>query len=181
MSKKKVASRCLVVDASVAKAAGSLESKHPTGVLCREFLMAARSVCHHVAWSDAIRAEWERHESTFARQWRLSMFNLRKLRSVRPSPSSTLRDSIQERCGEKAILSIVLDDCHLLDAAFATDFRVASLDEQVRGHLAALARAVEALQRIIWVNPAIRSEHAVEWLEKGAPDKKNRRLLEGRR
>jgi hypothetical protein len=52
MSKKKIPSRCLVVDASIARAAGSLESKHPTGALCRNFLMAIRSVCHRIGWTD---------------------------------------------------------------------------------------------------------------------------------
>jgi hypothetical protein len=73
MSKKRIATSSLVVDASVARAAGSLESKHPTGILCRDFLMGVRSVCHRIVWTEAIKVEWDKHDSVFARQWRVSM------------------------------------------------------------------------------------------------------------
>jgi hypothetical protein len=71
MSKKRTPSHCLVTDASVAQAAGSLESKDPPGSLCRDFLVAVRGVCHRIAWTKAISGEWDKHESAFARLWRV--------------------------------------------------------------------------------------------------------------
>jgi hypothetical protein len=180
MSKKNVPTYAVVVDASVARAAGSLESVRPRGALCRDFLLALRSVCHRITWTPAIKAEWDKHESLFASQWRVSMFSLRKLRTLGEALSSAVQDSIREHCHNKDILSIVLADCHLIEAAAATDFRIASLDDQARGHFADLARVVECLRDIIWVNPAIARERAVEWLRKGAPDGKSRRLSKSR-
>ncbi|MCI0640461.1 MAG: hypothetical protein L0Y72_05755 [Gemmataceae bacterium] len=104
------------------------------------------------------------------------MLKLDKLRPVEETITSEIRDSIQEHCNDADILAIVLNDCHLIQAALAADLRVASLDEQVRGHLATLSAAVESLRPLIWVNPAVVEENAVEWLEKGAPDQKKRRL-----
>jgi hypothetical protein len=180
MSKKKIPTCCLVIDASIARAAGSLDSKHPIGVLCRDFLMRVRSVCHRIAWTEPIKLEWDKHASVFASQWRVSMLNLdkrrEKLRRLKDAPSSEIRESIQKQCTDGEILAILLKDCHLIEAALETDLRVASLDEQVRRHLAALAAAVETLRPIIWVNPAVAEEEAVEWLEKGAPAEKKRRL-----
>ncbi len=49
MSKKKTQSWSLVVDASIARAAGPRTSQHPTSGHCREFLEALRSVCHRMA------------------------------------------------------------------------------------------------------------------------------------
>ncbi len=176
MSKKKIGTCCLVIDASIARAADSLESTHPRGILCRDFLVAVRGVCHRIAWTDAIKNEWDKQDSLFARQWRFSMLKLDKLRPVEETITSEIRDSIQEHCNDADILAIVLNDCHLIQAALAADLRVASLDEQVRGHLATLSAAVESLRPLIWVNPAVVEENAVEWLEKGAPDQKKRRL-----
>lgn len=176
MSKKKTPTRCLVIDASIARAAGSQESKHPTGILCRDFLMALRGICHRIAWTEAIKLEWDKHDSAFARQWRISMLKLDKLRRVEESAVPEVRPIIHEHCDDAGILAIVLKDCHLIEAALATDSRVASLDDQVRGHLSALAAAIDELRSILWVNPAVPDERAVEWLEKGAPNEKKRRL-----
>jgi hypothetical protein len=138
--------------------------------------MAVRSVCHRIAWTEAIKLEWDKHDSRFARQWRLSMVRLKKLKPLDKAIASTIRESIQEHCKDGDVLAIVLKDCHLIEAAVAADSRVASLDEQVRGHLAALAVAVEVLPGILWVNPAVVKERGVEWLNQGAPDERARRL-----
>jgi hypothetical protein len=174
MSKKRIATRCLVIDASIARAAGSLESKHPRGILCRDFLMSIRSICHRIAWNDAIKAEWDKHNSSFAQQWRLSMLKLNKLIPV--NCVEAIRDSVENHCDDPAILALVLKDCHLVQAALATDHRIASLDDQVRGHFTDLAEAVKVLRPILWLNPAVVDEAAVEWLERGAPDEQKRRL-----
>jgi hypothetical protein len=176
MSKKKIRTYCLVVDASVARAAGSFESRHPTGILCRDFLLAVRGVCHRIAWTEAIKAEWDKHESLFAQQWRVSMVRLGKLRPLQNADPTVIRDSLQEHCGDQDILAILLKDCHLIEAALLTDCRVASRDDRVRGHFASLTAAIDSLRTILWVNPAAEDEGAVEWLESGAPNEKGRRL-----
>ena len=38
MSKKSTPTYCLVINCSVAHAAGGLDSRHPTGIMCRDFL-----------------------------------------------------------------------------------------------------------------------------------------------
>jgi hypothetical protein len=90
------------------------------------------------------------------------MLRLHKLQPVASAGPSAIRESIQEHCQDEDILSILLKDCHLVEAALATDCRVASLDERARGHFATLAAAIEALRVIVWVNPATAREHAME-------------------
>ena len=62
------------------------------------------------------------------------------------------------------------------EAAFATDLRIASWDENARGHFGRLAANFAPLQKIIWVNPVIEGERAVQWLEAGAKAQRWRRL-----
>jgi hypothetical protein len=92
MSKKKTATYCLVVDADVVRAAGTLEATSDRSIRCREALHAIRSVCHRIAWSAEIQAEWEKHAafSEFGSTWLVSMFQLdNKVRPVKP-PGSDL-------------------------------------------------------------------------------------------
>src|SRR5438093_5128344 len=105
MSKKNVQTFCLVIDASVAGAAGH---KPAPGIVCRDFLIAVRSVCHRIAWSEAIRAEWDKHMSTFSEQWLVSMRKLRKLRSLTLDESAHLREAVTAKVADKNVAEIVL-------------------------------------------------------------------------
>jgi hypothetical protein len=176
MSRKTTPTYCLVIDADVAQAAGSPESKHPRGIRCREVLMAVRGVCHRMAWSQAIKAEWDIHaaKSQFAWTWLLSMMRLNKLRPVE-LPGAGLAGAIGASALDDGVKAILVKDCHLVEAALATDSRVVSLDETARGHFVSIAATIEELKPIMWVNPET-DEDAVRWLEAGAPDDKKRRL-----
>ena len=68
----KVPSRVLVIDSSIARAAGDT-SNHPTARNCCDFLQAVLDVCHRIALTDPLRDEWNKHQSRFARTWRVSM------------------------------------------------------------------------------------------------------------
>ncbi len=173
MSKKRIATSCLVIDASVAHPAGI---QHPTSRLCSSFLISVRGVCHRMAWSQAIKAEWDKHQSPFAAQWLESMMKFKKLRAVKDEPVVELREAIERHASDPHVAPIMLKDVHLIEAALATDGRVASLDENARGHFGQLAATLHLLRRIIWVNPAVVEEKAIDWLEKGTPAKPSRRL-----
>jgi hypothetical protein len=176
MTKKKIPSRCLVIDASIAEAAGTTEPRHPNAAICREFLTAVRRICHRVAWSEAITAEWEKHKRAFAAQWLVSMRSIGKLRPVRDESVQELREAIQEHSTDSNVVEKMLKDAHLFEAALATDMRVASCDENARGHFSRLAAGFHLLRPIMWVNPITEGELAVDWLEQGAPSKPSRRL-----
>jgi hypothetical protein len=129
-----------------------------------------------MAWTESIKAEWDKHRSIFAMQWRTAMESMGKVRDLQVNESADLRNEIATRCESGEIAAIVLKDCHLIEAALAGDSRVASLDDTVRGHLSGLAASVVSLRNVSWVNPVNEDEKAVEWLEKGAPAQKRRRL-----
>ena len=176
MSKKRIHTCCLVIDASIAEAAGTVESGHITGVRCREFLTAVRNLCHRIAWSEAIEAEWNKHQRAFAAGWLVSMRNLRKLRPLREETLKELREAIEEHSPDRNVVDKMLNDAHLFEAALATDLRLASWDENARGHFTRLAATFAPLRQIMWVDPVTESEQALEWLEAGAPFQRSRRL-----
>jgi hypothetical protein len=176
MSKKKVQSRCLVIDACIAEAAGSSEHPPPSGARCREFLMAVRSVCHRIAWSETVKREWDEHMRRFATDWLVSMTRLRKLQPVKDERLDELRQAIEKYSDDRKILEKVLKDVHLFEAALATDMRIASWDENTRGHFMRVAKLFPRLRSILWVDPVTEDYRAVEWLEEGARTEQPRKL-----
>jgi hypothetical protein len=105
------------------------------------------------------------------------MINLNKLRPVSGETSPELRERIGRYSEDQNVVEIMIKDAHLIEAAIATDRLIASLDRNARGHFRRLAAALNPLRRIVWVDPSIEKERAVDWLEKGAPDQSHRRLL----
>jgi hypothetical protein len=176
MSKKNIPTCSIVIDASIAEAAGSVASPPPSAELCREFLMAVRGSGHRLAWSLAIKAEWDRHIRLFAEKWLASMVKLRKVRVVQDEAHELLREAIQTHPNDPFIVSKMLKDAHLFEAALATDRRIASLDDNARRHFGWLAATFAALESILWANPVGEGSAAVDWLENGAPEEQSRRL-----
>ncbi len=176
MSKRRPPTCCLVINASVAFVAQSLESKDPTARRCGDFLVALRGLGYRMAWNRAIKAEWDRHESRFAAAWLVTMANLGKLRPVTDEPLEELRQAIGDHSRDRGVKRNMVKDAHLVEAAFASDSRIASLDENARGHFRRLAATYVTLRRIHWVNPAVEAEQVVAWLEDGARLERSRYL-----
>jgi hypothetical protein len=176
MSKKRIKSCCLVIDASIGHAAGTLASPSPDARRCSDFLIAVRSVCHRMAWSEPIKAEWDRHQSRFTVQWLVTMMNLNKLRPVKDELHAELRNAIAEHSTDQNVIAIMLKDAHLVEAALSTDLRLASLDEASRGHFGRLSVTFNPLEKVFWVNPAFQDEETITWLENGARADRRRRL-----
>jgi hypothetical protein len=165
----------LVIDASVAHAAGTV-SMHPTSRNCREFLQTVLNVCHHVVMTAAIKSEWNKHQSAFARTWRKAMMARKKIEVVEIPPSSSLAVRITRAVRNARLAEIIAKDRPLIEAALATENRVVSLDDQVRGHLQAHHDTLPEVTDICWVNPGNPAEDPVDWLTAGAPADALRKL-----
>src|SRR6059058_625173 len=115
-------SKRLVIDASIARAAGGTNATFPTSKHCRDLLLAVREICHHVVMTAEIREEWNRHQSVFARRWRVSMEARRKVSHENAvAPDATLRGKIGRAASTVNEREAMLKDCCLLEAAIATD------------------------------------------------------------
>lgn len=171
----KVRSRVLVIDASIARAAGEV-SMHPTSRGCREFLQSVLELCHRMAMTDPIQEEWKKHQSRFARRWQVSMMARRKVVFVEIASHLSLEKRITRVESNKVLVAMMEKDRRLIEAALVTDERVISLDDRMRKHLQDHVAKLPELRSICWVNPCSPEEDVAAWLEAGAPAERSRML-----
>ena len=155
-------SRRLVVDASVASAAG--ETLRPTSFRSREFLGEVLKISHRVVVTVTLAGEWDRHQSLYAARWRAEMRTRNKVVDIADVPNEEVRSQVPS---SRAIQK----DLHLIEAALATDKVVISLDDRAQADL-----CVDATKEVTWVNAVAEGGHAIYWLRDGAPPKNEWRL-----
>ncbi len=173
----KSTSRRLVIDASVAQAAGPEGATFPTSKNCRDFLKAVRTICHRVVMTPEITDEWKRHTSRFSSEWRVSMEAKKKV--YRP-PGSVVDDELRAKIlraasGQKERYTLSKDTL-LIEAALATDCAIAALDDTALRAFRKAANSVRRIRRIVWVNPDKTDERPIAWLEKWARIEATRQL-----
>lgn len=139
-------SKRLVIDASVARAAG--ETEHPVSSSCRRFLQDVRDICHRAVVTPTIDEEWERHQSRFFRKWCRSMTAKKKLEKITPNPLNLDLDCF----GQEERNAIEKDLC-LLEAAIAADKMLVTLDDSLRAALESTPQGRRFLKQLHWCNP----------------------------
>lgn len=159
----------LVIDASVARAAGPHGAIHPTAKRSRDFLLGVLDVCHRAVFSPQLTTEWNEHQSAFASQWRRSMFARKKIQPLEDPEDPELRQRIERAAADGGQREAMLKDIHLVETALASGMRVAALDETVRSCFRSASASVPRLRQLCWINPDNPSEGAVAWLQAGAP------------
>lgn len=165
--------RLLVVDASIARAAGDI-SLHPISLRCREALECIRNHNHKMAMSESIRAEWDHHQSRFARLWRLSMMARKQIVPLNEDDLPDLGPRILKATSDESLQAIMIKDKHLLEAALIADKRVLSKDDKVRDQIRAHIQSLSEVRKILWCNPCEEKERVVDWLKQGAPNDRHR-------
>jgi hypothetical protein len=170
-------SRRIVVDASIARAAGTKEN--PVSTRCREFLTDMLTICHRLVITKDIEAEWKKHMSRFTASWLVAMQSRGKICRVNCDENEYATFIDQVNSNQKLTnnqRSSILKDSLLVIAAWNTDSLVASGDDTMRGLLASLTGDISGLKRIIWINPSATAETPRDWLAAGARSDRTRRL-----
>jgi hypothetical protein len=116
-----VPSTRLVVDASVASAAG--QTLYPSSFRSREFLAEVLKISHRIVMTAALAEEWDKHQSLFALRWRAQMRSQAKIIDFVDVENVDVRSEVTMSLG-------VMKDLHLVEAALATDKLVVSLDDR---------------------------------------------------
>ncbi|CAD5938778.1 hypothetical protein [Planktothrix agardhii] len=173
-------SKDLVIDASVARSCGGEDAKHPTSKNCRKFLEAVleichSEICHSMVMTDKLKAEWDKHQSTFARKWRRSMIARRKYKYCKNVTLSELRNKLEQLDIPHKTREAIWKDICLVEAAIATDKIIVSLDDKVRDYLVEVSENIPEVKLILWLNPD-KESNSIKWLEDGAI-LENKRLL----
>ena len=170
--------RRLVVDASVAAAAGGESADAHDSVNCTLFLETFQNLPSlHAVMTFELSEEWENNQSNYAATWLSHMIATKRFHYVKLTQNRVLYDKIEETAIQEKDIKIMLKDYHLLGAALVTDKTVISLDETVRMLFAEASQEVGEIRGIIWVNPnRITEEQPIEWLQNGAPAETHRQL-----
>ena len=126
--------------------------------------------------SQPIMEEWNKHKSTFARGWLVSMVARKRVRRVEPASLETLRGKVQDIAASQKDCDAMLKDFHLVEAALVTDQTIIALDEIVRALFGTACYTIGQMRDIVWVNPDKVEEQAIAWLEAGAEPEKHRQL-----
>lgn len=169
-------SRRLVVDASIARAAGGPDAVHPLSKDCRDCLMSIRDICHRIVFESELAAEWKKHRSAFARTWLTSMEARRKVVRIAIPAEDRMSTRIQGLSAQENAIAAMVNDAHLIDAALATDSIVLALDEIVRGLFTVHSATIAQLRQIMWANPGNSVENCTDWMKAGAPVDNGRKL-----
>jgi len=106
--------------------------------------------------------------SHFASTWLAAMAARGRVMSDKIGANVVTRREIEGAAATPKKMTALRKDFHLIEAALANDLSVVSLDEIVRRLFKAAAPAVAAIQKVVWVNPAVPAERPIEWLVKGA-------------
>lgn len=174
---RKADSKRLVIDTDVARASGSEEATQPRPKHCRNFLQKVLLLSYSVVMTPEISNEWKRHRSSFARRWRVSMDARKKVYRIDAPIDEELRNKIEQTAVHENEIEVMQKDFHLLEAAWATDQTIISLEEIIRGLFARAAERVGEIRDIVWVNPEYKEkEEPLDWLRNGAPPEECRKL-----
>ena len=168
----------LVVNASVARAAGGVDATDSVSINCTEFLETFRDESsHHVVMTFELSEEWDENQSNFAAEWLGNMIATRRFHYIELPQNRALYDEIEATAVEEKDINAMLKDFHLLGAALATDQIIVSLDETIRGLFKRATQSVSEIRGIIWVNPdRTAEEQPIAWLQNGAPPAAHRHL-----
>ncbi len=169
-------SRRIVVDASIARSAGTTEN--PVSIRSREFLQTMLHVCHRIVMTTDLMREWRKHQSKFAAGWLSAMVRRGRVVTVVPNADrySMLALAIRHSEGTTNQHDALAKDCLLVVAAWEADHLIASRDDRVRKLFASLNSHVDGIGRLIWVNPDHSKEDVTAWLHAGARSESHRRL-----
>ncbi len=168
----------IVVNASVAKAAGGKDATASVSINCTEFLETFRdNTPNHVVMTLELSEEWDEHQSNFAAAWLANMIATKRFHYIVSLQDRALYEEIVTIANQEKDINAMLKDLHLLQASLETDKTVISLDETVRILFAKVSQQVGEIRNIIWVNPEkTEEEQPITWLKNGAPPETHRQL-----
>ncbi|GAA4363196.1 hypothetical protein GCM10023185_31720 [Hymenobacter saemangeumensis] len=166
----------LIIDADIMHAASGREND--LAIRCREVLEAVRQAGHELVRTPSMKAEWDKHASRFSLSWLQGMKSRGYLRDLDESATG-IAGALDNLPLPPAERTIMLKDCHLLEAALATGLRVVSKDEAAYFHFYQASLTVSLLRKIMWASPMRLADECAEWIATGAKPQTKRKI--GRR
>jgi hypothetical protein len=157
----------IVVDASIARAAGEESATFPDSKNARDCLKCILANKHSLVSSPELWAEWRKHQSRFASLWLTRMHARRLVRRIQSPFDQNLRGRIEAATVSRKEWIQLEKDCILVEAALVTDKIILSLDDAARNLFRQSSAKVGELRSIHWANPCRAEEQAADWIASG--------------
>ena len=155
----KKSKRILVVDACVLRSAG--ETVHPVSSTCRVCLEKIRTICHKVIVTNDLKEEWNKHKSRFSSLWLVSMAARKKYLVNNELPDVDIDFSTFSKKSESAVRK----DIHLVEAAYAADKIIVTLDTSFESALKETSEGESIHGSLTWINPVTLGHNAIDSIE----------------
>ena len=88
-------------------------------------------ICHKIVMTEQIYEEWKKHESNFAKRWRIGMIARRKLVNFGDVSDVDIKNEIDNLAVSQRDRAAMKKDALLITPALAADGLVASSDDTV--------------------------------------------------
>ena len=171
MSTSEVKGRRLVVDACVARGAGKVNNPgdcRPRA--CRRTLLAIDEGQNTVVLTPYLDGEWREWASPYSVLWRTKMVSRRRFIVLASEPEdSEVRFEALALAEDPIHEARIRKDLPLLLGALVTDRSIISVEKKIERNFVRLAERLPKVRDVIWVNPEVDEEKALQWLVAGAP------------
>jgi hypothetical protein len=144
--------------------------------MCRDFLKAVLSICHHAALNAKLRKQWDEHKSLFAEKWYAAMERRTKILDLDIEHQGALSVAWSDRGLTAKQAEAAQRDLHLVEAAMLADAIVVSLDKRASEFLKKALCCEKRFAKLCWINPEAEPDAVFEWLNQGAKAEKRWRL-----
>ena len=140
--------RSIVIDADIARSSGT--SEHPVSSGSRKLLQNVLTNGHYIVMCPVLYAEWNKHKSSYASRWLVSMIARKKLITI--IPNNEIQSFIDKNIPESKQKDIAAKDSHLIDAALFTGKFIVSNDDIARNVFSHFSLEYALIKTVIWFN-----------------------------
>lgn len=158
----------LVVDADIARGAGTSSSSDPSSKACRDVLNRILNICHNVVFDQRLISEWNRHQSDYARSWRVDMNSRGKITVVPTEILEPLRKRIREDSLTEDEVEEAVKDAHLIELAHFGDSVIITHDSNAEENFRKLSNEIDGFPSFLWFKPGQEDIPMGRWLQRGA-------------
>lgn len=159
----------VLVDTNIAKSCAD-PARHETSEACLRLirLLESRACTVGVALTPSLESEWREHASRVFLGWWASMESRGR---IYVEPDRQVRDYRRalELVGDKGVLTAMIKDAFLIEAAILHGFVIATQDDRQRSYVRNLIEVYEQLGRLQWFNP-VSEQGWIDWIEAGCAD-----------
>lgn len=95
-----------------------------------------------------LEEEWDNHASDYSLDWLVQMESRRRVVHAAEEPETGIHGALRKLVVTPEVLTIMLKDCHLLEAALAADRVVAFKDEKAYAHFYRASASIKTKRQI---------------------------------